>query len=214
MLHKNISLFIIICLVFNSALAVEWTMKQSSLMTEWSKSIDPENVFPEYPRPQKVRDNWFNLNGIWDLVKKNNRNIGVYNASEMYNQKIIVPFPVESAISGIMDSDYTNKDKSYVYRRFFSVPEEMQGKNILLNFDAVDWSCVVFINGKKAGEHQGGYDPFTFDITDKLNPSGEQELVVQVYDPTEGDQPKGKQSVAPSSIWYTPSSGIWQTVWL
>jgi beta-galactosidase/beta-glucuronidase len=111
-------------------------------------------------------------------------------------------------------TDYANKNKSYIYKRHFVIPETMTGKNILLNFDAVDWSCVVFVNGQKVGEHQGGYDPFSFDITDALHESGEQELVVQVYDPTEGDQPRGKQSVYPKSIFYTPSSGIWQTVWL
>ena len=113
-----------------------------------------------------------------------------------------------------MDTDYTNTDKSYVYKRTFTVPSSMEGKNILLHFGAVDWHTAVFVNGQAVGEHIGGFDPFYFDITPFLNPSGDQELQVQVYDPTDGGQPKGKQVSRPGGIWYTPSSGIWQTVWL
>lgn len=194
--------------------AQEWQMKQAPIMSPWSENIDPDNLFNEYPRPQKVRESWMNLNGVWDFTKKNTSDIGMYNAAEVYDQKILVPFPIESAISGIMDNDYNNLEKSYVYKRTFTLPSAMSGKNILLNFGGVEWRCVVFVNGQEVGDHEGGFDPFSFDITSALKASGEQEVVVQIYDPTEGGQPRGKQVNNPDGIWYTPSSGIWQTVWL
>ncbi|MDR0507174.1 MAG: T9SS type A sorting domain-containing protein [Dysgonamonadaceae bacterium] len=206
-------LFLLAGITIASADNNQWEKKQAALMTVWSENIDPQNVFPEYPRPQMVRDNWVNLNGVWDFAKKNTSAIGYYNGSENYNQKILVPFPVESALSGIMDSDYANQQKSYVYKRTFSLPESAKGKQILLHFGAVDWRCYVFVNGKRFPVHEGGYDPFTLNITGSLKDSGEQELVVHVYDPTKGGQPRGKQDTYPSGIWYTPSSGIWQTVW-
>jgi hypothetical protein len=126
-----------------------------------------------------------------------------------------VPFPIESAISGIMDQDYTNTNKPLLYRRFVTIPETMSGKDIILHFGAVDWKCEVYINGQTAGIHSGGYDPFSFNITPFLTASGEQEIQVQVYDPGDaGGQPHGKQVSHPQGIWYTPASGIWQTVWL
>ena len=123
-----------------------------------------------------------------------------------------MPFPIESALSGVMEK---SDEQIYWYRRTFSLPAAMQGKRILLNFGAVDWQTVVYVNGQQVGSHTGGYDPFTFDITDALKPSGEQELAVYIYDNTGGEgQPTGKQSKNPSICWYTAVSGIWQTVWL
>lgn len=200
--------------VLNTHAQAEWKKKEASIMTPWSENIDPDNLFNEYPRPQMIRDNWTNLNGIWDFAKKSSPNIGSYNDFPNFNSKILVPFPIESALSGIMDTDYDNKNKSYAYRREFTVPQTEKGKRILLHFGAVDWQSVVFINGSKVGEHKGGFDSFSFDITNYLKPLNEpQELVVQIYDPTKGGQPRGKQDTHPGGIWYTPSSGIWQTVW-
>ena len=195
-------------------LSTPWAMKQAPLMTDWAATIDPNNVLPEYPRPQLERSNWVNLNGIWNFTRKNSQEgFGTYNPNEQYHQQILVPYPIESAISGIMDADYSNKNKTYAYQRTFTIDPALEGKRIILNFGAVDWDAYVFVNGTEVGEHKGGYDPFSFDITNALKPSGEQELVVQIYDPTKGGQPRGKQDTYPGGIWYTPSSGIWQTVW-
>lgn len=358
----------------SGVLAQTWEMKQAPLMTKWSEGVkqNPEQTYTSYPRPQMVRDNWKNLNGVWSLAKikqektyflpiaKQADNIvwkyktggqnftvsgawnsalnydetdwsegvsgfgkwmdysrtewsnetiylrkkitignlsqaelaklqleifydedfqlyingvlaasgegyvtsyvtmdisneakaainlggenliaikciqtngwqyidaglfidnatkpyGSYYSDQTYDQKILVPFPVESAISGIMDKDYTDQSKWYSYKREFSIPAEMTGKNILLHFGAVDWRTKVFVNGTEVGLHEGGYDPFYFDITSALKGSGSQEVVVQVYDPSsQGGQPRGKQVDRPGVIQYTPASGIWQTVW-
>ena len=350
--------------------AQTWQMKQSPLMTEWSANIDPNNVWPEYPRPQMVRSNWMNLNGIWDLgknkakyyiiniaqesdnsmwqyitggqgfsvaegwnselnynetgwrqgaagfgsgssrtqwtsetiylrkkvviptlsaddlaklklevvhdedfqlyingklaasatgyigaykqfeisneakaaIKVGEENLiaikciqttggqyidaglsidrdpvsyGVYYKNQNYDQKILVPFPVESAISGVMDKDYGDITKWYSYKKEFIVPATMENKQVLLHFGAVDWRCFVFVNGQKVGEHEGGFDPFSFNITNYLKASGNQEVVVQVFDPSSsGGQPYGKQHTNPGGIFYTPATGIWQTVWI
>ena len=193
-----------------SARAVEWQMKQGPMMTPWSETLNPDNVLPEYPRPQMVRESWLNLNGVWDLRK------GVkdepYSSSFAYDKKILVPFPIESALSGVMEK---SDEQIYWYRRTFTLPAEMKGKNVLLHFGAVDWETVVYVNGQNVGHHTGGYDPFCFDITSALKSSGDQEVVVYIYDNTgvQG-QPTGKQSKNPSICWYTAVSGIWQTVWI
>ena len=190
--------------------AADWQMKQAPMMTPWSETLDPTNVLPEYPRPQMQRGEWMNLNGIWDLRK--GRKDEAYSATFSYDKKILVPFPIESALSGVMEK---SDEQIYWYRRTFTLPASMQGKHILLNFGAVDWETVVYVNGQQVGRHTGGYDPFSFDITSALKPSGEQELAVYIYDNTGGEgQPTGKQSKNPSICWYTAVSGIWQTVWL
>ncbi|WP_455498116.1 FG-GAP-like repeat-containing protein [Coprobacter sp.] len=190
--------------------AAEWQMKKGPMMTPWSETLDPNNVLSEYPRPQMVRSDWMNLNGIWDLRKGT---VGeAYSAAFDYDKKILVPFPIESAISGVMEK---SDEQCYWYRRTVVIPESMKGKNILLHFGAVDWETVVYVNGTKVGTHTGGYDPFSFDITSALKDGGEQEIAVYIYDNTgvQG-QPTGKQSKNPSICWYTAVSGIWQTVWL
>jgi len=149
------------------------------------------------------------------LIDNGMKSFGTYYNNQTYNQKILVPFPVESAISGIMDKDFTDQNKWYTYKRDISIPSNMQGQQILLHFGAVDWRCKVFVNGTEVGFHEGGYDPFSFNITNALTSSQEQEVVVQVYDPSSaGGQPRGKQIDRPGWIQYTPASGIWQTVWL
>lgn len=192
----------------------KWRKKTPSITTPWYDTIDPANVLGEYPRPQMVRDNWMNLNGIWDF--KESISMGRYRPNQSFDKEILVPFPIESALSGLMMTDHTERPyKAYLYRRTFTVPDEMKGKNILLNFGAVDWKCEVYVNGKLVGTHTGGYDPFSFDITTALQGEGEQELQVQFMDPTDaGGQPVGKQKIQNGGIFYTPSSGIWQTVWM
>lgn len=179
----------------------------SKLETKWAKDVNPARVLPEYPRPQMVRPTWTNLNGFWDFA------VGDVAASSMadYKQKILVPFPPESKLSRygkpIPAGGWIR------YRRDFTATRA--GGRTLLHFGAVDWECSVRVNGKLVGSHQGGYDPFTFDVTDALNPTGKQEVVVTVVDPSDGGpQPRGKQVRKPGGIFYTPTSGIWQTVWL
>jgi len=193
---------------------VTYEKKTAPLMTVWGENLratDP--IFDEYPRPQLQREHWVNLNGIWDFTRKQRKDIGTYNPNETYGREILVPFPVESALSGIADTDYENMDKAYIYKRNFTVDPDDAGKRIILHFGAVDWECYVHVNGKQVIHHTGGYDPFSADITEQLSENGDQELIVQVYDPTKGGNPRGKQDPLPGGIWYTPSSGIWQTVW-
>jgi hypothetical protein len=186
----------------------EWKPAAGPLMTRWAKDVSPETVHPDYPRPQMVRKDWKNLNGLWQLAfAKEGEDPPV---GKELSEQILVPFPVESALSGIMK----RTDRLW-YRRTFSVPAEWKGKQVLLHLGAVDWETTVWVNGKKLGEHRGGYDPFSFDVTEALKPEGEQELIVGVWDPTDkGTQPRGKQVNNPRGIYYTPTTGIWQTVWL
>ncbi len=193
--------------------AQEWQMKQARIMTSWSEKIDPENVLPEYPRPQMVRGNWLNLNGIWDFTQANS-----YHSKRPYDYKILVPFPMESAISGLKWTDLANQygGKGYIYRRFFTIPENMKGKKILLHFGGVGCFSEIWIDEAKVGNHLGEYDPFYFDITSSLKTDREQHeisVVVQDYQ-NHGGTPTGKQKTNEKGIWYTPSTGIWQTVWL
>lgn len=192
-----------------SAADKPWSPAQGPLLTRWAKDVSPNNAHPEYPRPQMVRQDWQNLNGLWDYA------IAAKTSPQpaRWDGQILVPFPIESALSGVMKRVYeTNR---LWYRRTFTIPRGWKGKNVLLNFGAVDWETTVWVNGREFGQHQGGYDGFSFDITDALKPRGEQEIVVAVWDPTDaGPQPRGKQVRKPEGIWYTPTSGIWQTVWL
>jgi len=186
-----------------------WQPAKGPLLTRWAADVSPKNVHPEYPRPQMVRKDWQNLNGLWDYA------ITIKDAPQpaSWDSQILVPFPIESALSGVMKRVYeTNR---LWYRRTFTIPRGWKGKNVLLNFGAVDWETTVYVNGKQVGSHRGGYDGFSFDITKALKDSGEQEILVAVWDPTDaGPQPRGKQVRKPEGIWYTPTSGIWQTVWL
>lgn len=190
------------------ARAEAWKPAKGPLMTRWAKDVAPDKVHPEYPRPQMVRQNWLNLNGLWQLAF--GRPDDAVPAGKELTEKILVPFPVESALSGVMKP----ADRLW-YRRTFEVPEAWRAGRVLLHFQAVDWETTVYVNGKELGVHRGGYDAFSFDVTDALKPNGPQELIVKVYDPTDrGNQPRGKQINKPHGIWYTPTTGIWQTVWL
>ena len=185
-----------------------WHPAKGVLMTRWAAEVNPTNVWPEYPRPQLVRPDWQNLNGLWDCVITPDSAV----QAPSFSQKIMVPFPVESALSGVM-TNFDEHSKLW-YHRNFSVPEAWRGRRVRLHFGAVDWQCQVRVNGQDIGRHQGGYDAFTFDITDALRWNGAESISVCVTDPTEGDQPRGKQSRKPEGIFYTSTSGIWQTVWL
>jgi hypothetical protein len=192
------------------AQAGEWKPARGPLMTRWAADVQPAKgpPLPDYPRPQLVRRQWLNLNGVWQFAEAKAGE--AVPAGKDLPKSILVPFPVESALSGVMQ-----RAERVWYRRTFSVPAGWAGKRTLLHFGAVDWEAVVYVNGKKVGSHQGGFDPFTFDITTALTREGPQELIVGVYDPTDaGPQPRGKQVRAPGGIYYTPTTGIWQTVWL
>lgn len=187
----------------------EWKPVSGKIMTDWSSKVDAAKALPEYPRPQMVRDTWMNLNGLWNYA------IAPANDAQpsTYSGKILVPFAIESALSGVGKN--VGKDNRLWYKHSFTLPSTFKNKNALLHFGAVDWRCEVFVNGRSIGTHEGGYDPFSFDITSALKKSGGQEIVVSVWDPSdEGPQPRGKQVKNPNSIWYTPVTGIWQTVWL
>ncbi len=184
-------------------------LEEVKIQTPWAEQVNAENVLPEYPRPQMVREQWLNLNGQWDYAI---RPVGAEMPNAM-DGKILVPFPVESILSGVQKS-VSEKDELW-YQRTFDVPKEWKGRNIMLNFGAVDWKADVFVNDVLVGSHSGGFVPFSFDITPFLNTKGAQKLVVRVFDPTDrGPQPRGKQVFNPNGIWYTPVSGIWQTVWI
>jgi hypothetical protein len=188
-----------------------WKSVEGHMMTRWAKDVSPDNVHPEYPRPQMVRKDWTNLNGLWDYAI---RPVGEENAPGEFDGQILVPFPLESALSGVMKR--LAPDQRLWYRRTIEVAKPAHGGGVLLHFGAVDWQCEVFVNGKSVGKHTGGYDPFTFDVSNALKANtSEQEVVVSVSDPTDANwQPRGKQVRDPKGIWYTPTSGIWQTVWL
>ena len=186
----------------------QWEPKISPILTPWGEKLDTNNVLPEYPRPQMVRKNWINLNGTWDFAMTD-------SASEVpvhFVERILVPFCVESTLSGVTRK-VTRKDAMW-YQRNLRLEKPADGHRILLHFGGVDWHASLWINGQKIGEHAGGYDPFYFDITEALNKKDVQ-ITLRVWDPTdEGLQSRGKQLLDPRGIWYTPVSGIWQTVWL
>jgi beta-galactosidase/beta-glucuronidase len=207
---KRMLALCVCCLLIKAiaAAAEPWKPAAGPLMTRWAKEVTPENVHPEYPRPQMVRPDWLNLNGLWQL-EFGNENDHTPIGKDL-SKRILVPFPVESALSDVMQ----RADRLW-YRRMFQVPAVWLGRRVLLHFGAVDWEAEVFVNGKEIGTHRGGYDPFSFDITDALTTAGDQELVVRVFDPSSnGPQPRGKQMLDGGECFYTPSTGIWQSVWL
>jgi Glycosyl hydrolases family 2, sugar binding domain/Glycosyl hydrolases family 2, TIM barrel domain/Glycosyl hydrolases family 2 len=186
-----------------------WKPAKGPLATHWAEQVDPRNVHAEYPRPQMVRPDWVNLNGLWEYAIRSKDG----TPPTTFDGTILVPFPVESALSGVMKP--VKPDQRLWYRRSFELDSRKEDQRWLLHFGAVDWDASVFVNGRKLGEHKGGYDPFTFDVTDALVPGARQDIVVSVWDPTDqGSQPRGKQVLKPGGIMYTANTGIWQTVWL
>jgi hypothetical protein len=194
-----------------------WKPAAAPLLTRWAKDVNPDRARPEYPRPLLVRKEWQSLNGLWQFAfddRNEGRTAGWHFGKEM-PLRILVPFTYEAALSGIGKGSEIHE--RVWYRRDFTVPDSWQGRRVRLNFGASDWETTVWVNGKQQGTHRGGYDPFSLDITDALNTSGQQELVVAVYDPADprrgAYQPKGKQ-LGSEGIWYTRTTGIWQSVWL
>ena len=184
-----------------------FAIAQERIKTIWADDVDKNNVLPEYPRPIMERNEWMNLNGVWSYRIENT------NQEVVAKGDILVPFAIESQLSGVCTR--LAKDDKLVYEKEFRIPRKWKDKDILLNFGAVDWKAEVLLNGELIGTHTGGYSPFSMNITKALRAKGTNKLVVNVWDPTDkGYQPRGKQVNEPEGIWYTPVSGIWQTVWL
>jgi len=178
-------------------------------MTRWAKDVSPGNVLPDYPRPQMVRNEWLNLNGLWEYAIAADGQ----GPPDRFDGRILVPFAVESALSGVGQA--LLPAQRLWYRRTFDLPSAWRGLKTLLHFGAVDYEATVWVNGHPVGTHCGGYTPFSFDITNQVHEGTENEILVSVWDPTDtGDQERGKQVLRPNTIWYTAVSGIWQTVWL
>ena len=206
-MKKNF-LTMLLALALCSSTFAQWKPAGDKIKTSWGEQLDPKNVLPEYPRPIMERSDWKNLNGLWKyaITPKGTP------APAAYQGDILVPFAVESSLSGV--GKMINEKEELWYQRTFDVPSAWRGKQILLHFGAVDWKAEVWVNDVKVGEHTGGFTPFYFDITSVLN-KGNNDLVVKVWDPSDrGEQPRGKQIANPHGIWYTPVTGIWQTVWL
>ncbi|HEX4415157.1 MAG TPA: glycoside hydrolase family 2 TIM barrel-domain containing protein [Lacipirellulaceae bacterium] len=196
-------------MAIGSGEARAWRPAAGPLKTRWTNDVSPKNVLPEYPRPQMVRDEWTNLNGLWQyaILAKTGSAPPI-----KWDGEILVPFAIESALSGVKKP--VEPDEQLWYRRTFKSPTLPKNGRLLIHFGAVDWESWVYVNGKLLSDHPGGYTPFTIDITDALR-SGENEVMVRVEDPTDtGNQPRGKQVLKPHGIFYTAVTGIWQTVWL
>jgi beta-galactosidase/beta-glucuronidase len=187
-----------------------WEPVKGDMVTRWAKEVSPANALPEYPRPMMRRERWKNLNGLWQFTM---RPADQEQRPEKFDDHILVPFAVESALSGIKKT-VRDTDRLW-YRRTFDVPSEWAGRRIVLHFGAVDWEATVWVNGQQATHHRGGYDPFSVDITEMLDETGSQEVVVSVWDPSDkGPQMRGKQVIVPHGFNYTGVSGIRQTVWV
>ncbi|WP_276090868.1 sugar-binding domain-containing protein [Pedobacter sp. JY14-1] len=186
----------------------EWRPKELALPTQWAERVGPNNAMTAYPRPQMIRQSWQNLNGLWQyrITKK------VDNLPTNYAGDILVPFPIESSLSGVKKQ--LMPDELLWYKRSFFLRRISKNERILLHFGGVDWESTVIVNGKEIEKHTGGYTSFSVDITECVK-LGNNELIVKVLDPSDrGIGPHGKQVLLPGSIYYTPSSGIWQTVWI
>ena len=206
---RRIIIFSFLFILFVIESSAQWKPVGDKIKTDWASQLNFANVLPEYPRPIMKRNDWKNLNGLW--------NYAIINKGEhlptKFEGQILVPFAIESSLSGV--GKKINEKQELVYQRSFEVPSVWKGKQVLLHFGAVDWKTDVWVNDVKVGSHIGGFTPFSFDITAALSAKGNNQLVVKVWDPTDkGPQPRGKQVSNPEGIWYTPVSGIWQTVWM
>ena len=188
--------------------AQEWAPAGDRIRTKWADEVSPTNVHKEYPRPQMVRQEWKSLNGLWEYSITGRAD----SRPESFEGRILVPFPVESSLSGV--GRKLKADDVLWYRTTFKVPGNWKGKRLMLNFEAVDWRADVFVNDVLVGTHTGGYTHFSFDVTPYVT-GGTNTLVLKVQDGTDNDlQPRGKQVSNPKGIWYTAVSGIWQSVWM
>ena len=202
------SLLMTMILLSCLGVAAQYAPAGDKIKTRWAEEVTPDNALPEYPRPLMTRSTWLNLNGLWNyaITPKDERQPVAYQGD------ILVPFCVESSLSGVQKE--VGADHALWYQREFSVPKDWKGQRVLLHFGAVDWMADVWVNGIKVGSHTGGYTPFTFDVTQALNGKSNT-LVVRVWDPTDDSYiPHGKQVNKPRGIFYTAVTGIWQTVWL
>jgi hypothetical protein len=190
----------------------EWRMAAGRIPTRWAREVSPRRVLPEYPRPQMTRSAWQNLNGLWDYAWTD---APMSQPPATFADKILVPFPIESALSGV--GKPSEPTKRLWYRRTFTIPAKWSGQRVLLHFGAVNYDSSVLVNGKQIGTHRGGYDSFHYDITDSLK-DGSNELIVSAWNPLWADDERGqvlgKQRIRAGGIFYTSATGIWQTVWL
>src|SRR5258708_3085793 len=198
--------------LFSVSTLLGWSPVPGRMMTRYAAALNPDTAWPEYPRAQWVRQSWVNLNGLWNYEVPQEQT----TQPAHWGGQILVPFPIESALSGVGQALHPNQILWYE-RQFHCTPPK-DGARTLLHFEAVNYIAAILVNRNLLGEHRGGYDPSTSDITDALVPSGTHALVVKVVNPTgEGNysyQPRGKLSLTPGEIFYTDASGIWQTVWL
>lgn len=212
MKFKKLSvLFACLSCLYSVSNAQDWKPVGDKIKTQWGESVNPLQPHPEYPRPQLIRDNnWINLNGLWSYTITDKNVVEIPNK---WDGKILVPFAVESSLSGV--GKRLTKDQVLWYHNVIAVPKNLRKGKVLLHFGAIDWRSEIFVNGKLVNTHEGGFNAFDVDITDYLIKGEKQQIAVRVWDPTDsGPQPRGKQVNNPHGIWYTPVSGIWQTVWL
>lgn len=202
---------ILFCVLRPLAAQETWKAVNGKISSPWGEKVTADKPLNEYPRPQLVRSgNWQNLNGLWQyqLTGLDQKEIPAD-----FNKEILVPFAIESSLSGV--GKRVGKDSILWYKRTIELSKDLKKPKVLLHFGAVDWECEVFVNGRRVGGHKGGFDPFSFDISSFIKKGKKQEIALRVFDPTDdGPQPVGKQTKNPHGIWYTPVTGIWQTVWL
>ena len=207
--RRLIPMFLLAGVFFSQVSHAQWAPVRDHILTPWGEALTPDNVWAEYPRPIMERSTWQNLNGLWQYA------ITAKEAPQPaeWEGDILVPFCVESALSGV--AKHPTENDAVWYTRSFTVPSSWKGKQVMLNFGAVDWQADVWVNGIKVGSHTGGYTAFSFNITPALNAKGTQTLTVRAWDPNDHSYiPRGKQMLNPEGIWYTAVTGIWQTVWM
>jgi hypothetical protein len=200
----------LIILIALPTMSFAWPPKPAKLMTAWAKDVSPDKPWPEYPRPQMVRANWQSLNGMWEYAITP----GPLTAPPKdYVGPILVPFPLQSALSGVMKP--IDPTQRLWYHKEVPIDPKWAAQRLLLHFDAVCWQADIFVNGQQLATHRGSYDAFTVDITDAVKGQPTFDLVMRVYDPIDtGGQPRGKQVAGSHGIYYTASTGIWRSVWL